>query len=106
MLLIAIQNGVECLRTMKTDSTNGVRQIVTTALGQCNPGQDGWVNLATLGNVIRQNVPGFDPFHFGFERLVPLLKPQGDLLEFLEETVSPHSPSVVFTRFKNDAHPV
>jgi hypothetical protein len=107
MPFIARKNDVEIpqSKTMKTDSTLDVRRIITTAVAQCNPGQDGWINLAILGNVIRQNVPGFDPLHFGFERLAPLLKAHSDLLEFREETASPHSPSVVFARFKDGAHP-
>ncbi|WP_036519200.1 NYN domain-containing protein [Nocardioides sp. J54] len=39
-------------------------------------GDDGWVDLGALGNYLRTASPSFDPRHYGFPRLLPLVESQ------------------------------
>lgn len=35
---------------------------------------NGWINFASVGHVIKQHYPNFDPKHYGYSRLSDIVK--------------------------------
>jgi hypothetical protein len=76
-----------------------VINLIVQAFKKCRS-EDGWVNLASLGNQIRGFDPTFNAETYGFDRLSSLLAAQEDLLELRRDDTR-HVP-VIYGRLKNE----
>jgi uncharacterized LabA/DUF88 family protein len=56
------------LQQMDAELEDGIRSLVGNLADD-----SGWVFMGTLGNVIQQNRPDFDPRNFGFKKLTDLI---------------------------------
>lgn len=66
------------LRAEKTDSSKTKPNLVAVedmlAAVEDSSDDDGWANLATVGQVLNKRMPDFDPRNYGFKKLSALLE--------------------------------
>lgn len=78
---VAVKQGIP----KKSQIQSEIESIVTS-----RSNEDGWVNLAEVGNLLSKRIPGFDPRNYGFKKLKDLVECMNIFqMQIMENTKNP-----------------